>query len=117
MVVRLFMAHQRRGGTQFFSQFAEAAQIAVIARERTAGIGGGGQRLVALADDRIGPDQAEPPVDVAAVLGQALGKAGDHAFDHSVALGRCHLRGRVGLAAAIHPRSVVLGQLRCFRLV
>jgi hypothetical protein len=27
------------------------------------------------------------------------------------------LRGRGGLAAAIHPRSVVLGQLRCFRLV
>ena len=116
MVVRLFMAHQRRGGTQFFSQFAEAAQIAVIARERTAGIGGG-QRLVALADDRIGPDQAEPPGDVGAVLGPARGEAGDHAFDHSVALGRCHLRGRGGLAAAIHPRSVVLGQLRCFRLV
>ena len=75
MVVRLFMAHQRSGGTQFFSQFAEAAQIAVIARERTAGIGGG-QRLVALADDRIGSDQAEPPVDVGAVLDRRWARRG-----------------------------------------
>ncbi len=56
------------------------------------------QRFIALAQHRIGLDQAKPSIDVGAVLGHALRKPRDHAFDHAVALGRRHLRGSGDLA-------------------
>ena len=85
-------------------QCVDAAQLVTIAGERVASTGGRSQRLVTLAEHRIGPYQAKPSIDVGAVLGHPLGKTGDHAFDHSVPLGRRHLRGEA-TSFAFGPRG------------
>ena len=54
--------------------------------ERAPRIGGGGPRLVALAQHHIGAHQPQPSLDVGAVAVEPLGEPLDHAADHDVAL-------------------------------
>ena len=90
-------------------QCVDAAQLVTIAGERVASTGGRSQRLVTLAEHRIGPYQAKPSIDVGAVLGHPLGKTGDHAFDHSGPLGRRHLGGSGDVVRVRSPRGDICG--------
>src|SRR5450759_575745 len=68
--------------SQTFDHVFDLAKLVVIARQRPPCLGGGGLRLVALAEHHRGAQQASPPVEVVAVLLETIGQARNHATDH-----------------------------------
>src|SRR3972149_4908749 len=93
---------------QAFDHVVDLAKLVGIAGQRPLGIGGGGLRLVALAQHPIGAQQAVPSLDVVAVLLETIGQPRDHAADHVLLLIGCQFRRGRGIGRA-WPRCVGLG--------
>src|SRR6185437_4112090 len=79
---------------EIFEAFIQLLEPLGIAADRRPRISLSGGRLVALAHHEIGAHQAQPAVDIVAVLLQPRGEALDHAADHGVAIAGVHILGR-----------------------
>src|SRR6478609_5793091 len=73
--------------------FIELAQPRCIVGDRLAGIGRRPHSLVAITHHEIGAHQAQPTLDVIAVLPEARGEPFDHAANHRVAIALFHVLG------------------------
>src|SRR6187551_1962571 len=89
---------------QALDHFLDAPKLVWIAGKRVACFGGGGLRLVALAEHHIGAQQPLPSVDIAAVFLETSGEPRDHAADHVAAVLLAHLRGGGDIGRA-RPRG------------
>src|SRR6266480_4074284 len=65
-----------------FNERVEALNLYRVARQRTAGVGSGGEGLFALAEDRISTHQPQPSVEIGAVAIETLGESGNHPAHH-----------------------------------
>src|SRR6185437_6956073 len=80
------------GESEVLDHIIDPPQLVRIAGERLARVGRGGLRLFAIAEHRVSTQEAQPSIDVIAILFKAIGEPRNHAADHFATILLVHLR-------------------------